>query len=480
MQVDQTLNTGQLSALPKANDTLDSAIDKKLMDAEYYLSVVRMLLVLANPVIFTIFISGEKSIPELAWPIMCIAVIYAAYVLIAKPYRKYQLLRTSYFTTISDGSLITLWLIATGGADSPFFILWYISIIAVAMRFSLKETVLTALLYLCIDMLIVLMDGNKAIDMAALMVRFYYMPIIGVLGVFISQEVDAHINDKAKIEKAEAKLKKANDQLELRVQQRTQELEEINKDILDSITYAKRIQGAILPTKKELNRSFSDVFVINRPKDIISGDFYWIHDRIDRTILALVDCTGHGVPGALMAMMGNNNLDNIVKDRGLTDPREILFELDIAVSRSLTQKSDESQVHDGMVISLIVLNKVENTITFSGAQQSILLYQNDELTELRGDRHSIGGMLVSDKKSFNSETRIIGPGDRLYLYSDGYQDQFGGPKSRKFLRKQFKDLIAETASISMAEQGTAVDKTFVRWKGRLAQVDDVTVIGIEI
>ncbi|MFT4526436.1 MAG: serine phosphatase RsbU (regulator of sigma subunit) [Granulosicoccus sp.] len=462
------------------DDLLESALNKKIIDAEGYLAIVRLLIVAANIFAIALFFDQDNYKFWVVWPTIVVASIYSTYVFVFKPYLRFEVLRSSYFATFSDGALITLLLYSTGGAESPFFILWFISLIAVAMRFSLKETVLTTLLYLCADLAIVLLDTEKDLNIAALMVRFLYLPIFGVLGVYISKEVHNQLNDKVKIAKTESDLKRVNDELEQRVHRRTHELEETNKDILDSITYAKRIQNAMLPSRAELKRSFKDCFVIYRPKDIISGDFYWIHDRIDLTILALVDCTGHGVPGALMAMMGNNLLDSIVKDRGITDPKETLKELDKAVSRQLKSEHVDLSINDGMVLSLCVFDKSKNLLHFAGAQQTGIIIQDETLEELKSTRHSIGGISESNQKEFESTTIPIKPGDRIYLFSDGFQDQFGGPRGKKFLRKNVKAMIEEIKELPLSEQNEAIAKSLIRWKGDLAQVDDITVIGIEI
>lgn len=461
-------------------DLLEAALHKKIIAAEGYLAVVRLLIVGANVLALLLFFDTENYEFWIAWPVMIVAGIYSCFVFFFKPYIRFEVLRSSYFTTFSDGALIAVWLYATGGAESPFFILWFISLIAVAMRFSLKETVLTTLLYLCADLTIVLIDLDKDLNVSSLMVRFLYLPIFGVLGVYISKEVLAQLNDKVKIANADSNLKKANDELEQRVQRRTVELEETNKDILDSITYAKRIQNAMLPSIAELKRSFTDSFVIYRPKDIISGDFYWIHDRIDLTILALVDCTGHGVPGALMAMMGNNLLDNIVKDRGITEPTEMLKALDEAVSRQLSSDNDELSINDGMVLSLCVFDKTENLMHFAGAQQTGIIVQDGIQNELESTRYSIGGILESQQKEFESSTIPIKSGDRIYLFSDGFQDQFGGPRGKKFLRKNIKSMVEEIKDRPLKEQSEAIVTTLIRWKGQLSQVDDITVIGLEV
>lgn len=459
---------------------LKSAIATKLYEAEYHISVVRFMLILANTVMFLFFMDHETTVLWLAWTIMIVGNIYSVFVLVFKPYEKIAVLRASYFTTITDGGLITLWLFATGGAASVFNILWYISIIAVAMRFTEKETLVTALVYLCLDMTIVLLDNVHHLSSVDMLVRFSYIPIAGVLGSFFSREVRSQIHDKVSLSEAEKQLKRNAAGLEMRVKMRTEELEVKNKDIMDSINYAKRIQNAILPSAAQLNSAFSSMFIMYKPKDIISGDFYWLHERIDKTFLAMVDCTGHGVPGALMSMIGNDLLDSLIKDRKLTDPKEILEEMDRSITRLLHQDDEDLSVSDGMVISLCVIDKINSTLSFGGAQQTVMIKQNGDLTELTAARQSIGGMLPPEFKKFKTETLNINQGDRLYLFTDGFKDQFGGPNGRKFLKKNVRSLIEAVGDKPMEEQGKLISEAFESWKGHLSQVDDVSIWGVEI
>lgn len=459
---------------------LKSAIDKKLFEAEYHISVVRFMLILANTIMFLFFMDHDTMVLWLAWTILIVGNIYSVFVLVFKPYEKVAALGSSLFTTVTDGSLIALWLFASGGAESVFNILWYISIIAVAMRFTEKETILTALVYLCLDMMIVLLDDVHVLTTVDMLTRFSYIPIAGVLGSFFSREVRSQIGDKVRLGEAEKQLKRNAAGLEMRVKMRTAELEVKNKDIMDSITYAKRIQNAILPSDAQLNSAFASMFIMYKPKDIISGDFYWFHERIDKTFLAMVDCTGHGVPGALMSMIGNDLLDSLIKDRKLTDPKEILEEMDRSVTRLLHQDDEDLSVSDGMVISLCVIDKMNSTLSFGGAQQTVMIKQNGDLTELTAARQSIGGMLPPEFKKFKTETLSINPGDKLYLFTDGFKDQFGGPNGRKFLKKNVRSLIEEVGDKPMPEQGKLISEAFEAWKGDLTQVDDVSIWGVEI
>lgn len=458
---------------------LKSAIEKKLFEAERHIAVVRFLLILANTIIFLFFMEDDSMIRWLGWVVVVVANLYSIIVLVFEPYKKIAVLRASLFTTASDGGLITVWLIATGGAESAFNILWYLSIIAVAMRFTERTTIVSALVYLCLDMAIVLFD-NVHLESVEMLTRFSYIPIAGVLGIFFSRELQGQIEDKVRLRQAELELKRNAAALEKRVKMRTAELEVKNKDILDSITYAKRIQTAILPTNSNLERAFKGMFVMYEPKDIISGDFYWFHERMDMTFLAMVDCTGHGVPGALMSMIGNDLLDSLIKDRKLTDPKEILEEMDRSVTRLLHTDDEDMSVNDGMVISLCVIDKTNSTLMFGGAQQTVMLKQNGVLTELSASRQSIGGMLPPEFKNFSTEVLPIKQGDQLYMFTDGFKDQFGGPEGRKFLKKNIRSLIEEINGKPMSEQGMIITKAFDDWKGDLTQVDDVSMLGIEL
>jgi serine phosphatase RsbU (regulator of sigma subunit)/Tfp pilus assembly protein PilF len=273
--------------------------------------------------------------------------------------------------------------------------------------------------------------------------------------------------------------KKTNNQLSIAYKQ----IEEKNKDITDSINYSKRIQEATLPPLNKLHNLFNDAFILYKPKDIVSGDFYWFVEKNDKKIIAACDCTGHGVPGALMSMIGNNFLNQIVNIKGITSPDEILNQLNTELFKSLNQ-NEKVQTKDGMDISLVVFNN-ENEIEFAGAQRPLWIVTMDEILntqvvkEVKGTKHSIGG-IQSQNSSFSKTKLTLAKGDSIYMFTDGYVDQFGGEQGKKFMAKNFKKTLLEIHSKSANEQEQLLDKQLLLWMGNSEQVDDILVIGIKI
>jgi serine phosphatase RsbU (regulator of sigma subunit) len=273
-----------------------------------------------------------------------------------------------------------------------------------------------------------------------------------------------------------------------------EEIEEKNKNILDSINYAKRIQEAILPSEEEFKTILPGSFVLYKPKDVVSGDFYWISKKGNKIFFAAVDCTGHGVPGALMSMIGNTLLNEIVDEKGITKPSFILDMLTESVIKSLKQTGAEGENKDGMDIAICVLEN--NKLEFAGANNPLWIVKGSafgvqsskstlnpepgtlNLLEIKGDKQPVG-ISISDAKPFTNHTVDLNPGDRVYIFTDGYADQFGGAKGKKFKYKQLQEKLLSTAARSMKEQKEILDKDFESWKGALEQVDDVLVIGFK-
>ncbi len=298
-----------------------------------------------------------------------------------------------------------------------------------------------------------------------------YLSIICVLiAVFaIAIGIFAFVLYKGNIQK-----KKANEALS----HAYKEIEVKNKDITDSINYSKRIQDASLPPKELLYNLFSDAFVLFKPKDIVSGDFYWYAEKDGKRLIAACDCTGHGVPGALMSMIGTNILNQLVNEKGITSADEILNRLHLEVRKAL--KQDEHQKNaDGMDIALVVFNS-ETEIEFAGAQRPLWCIKNNVVEEIKPDKFSIGGLQTEESRIFKKTKIMLSKGDSLYLFSDGYVDQFGGEHGKKFMTKNFKNLLLDIHRESMSKQELMVDQTIERWKSNREQVDDILVIGIKI
>lgn len=255
-------------------------------------------------------------------------------------------------------------------------------------------------------------------------------------------------------------------------------IEEQHKSIKDSINYAKRIQQAILPTDKEIQKAFSDFFILYKPKDVVSGDFYSFTQKEGKVILAAIDCTGHGVPGAFMSMIGNDQLNHIILEKGITKPSEILTQLNKDIKTALKQRDDTSETRDGMDIALCSIDLNNNQLEYAGAMRP-LYYINGELKEMQGDKMPIGGT-TDESYNYTNKQISIKKGDTIYLSSDGYADQFGGEKQKKFMTKNFKKLLLSTHNKPMKEQQKILDETFEKWKGSLEQIDDILVIGVRI
>jgi len=253
-------------------------------------------------------------------------------------------------------------------------------------------------------------------------------------------------------------------------------VEEKNKEILDSINYAKRIQKAILPPDKLFNQLLPDSFVLYKPKDIVAGDFYWLQ-QIDQTVLiASADCTGHGVPGALVSVVCNNALNRSVHEYGITEPGKILDKTrEIVISEF--EKSDQ-EVKDGMDISLCAIS--EKKIQWSGANNPLWIIKHgaSDLIEIKPDKQPIGK--YAEAKPFTTHELILESGDTLYIFTDGFSDQFGGEKGKKFKASTMKELILKIQNLKMEDQKIALNDAFEKWRGALEQIDDVNVIGIKI
>jgi serine phosphatase RsbU (regulator of sigma subunit)/predicted negative regulator of RcsB-dependent stress response len=264
------------------------------------------------------------------------------------------------------------------------------------------------------------------------------------------------------------------------VEEKSKIVEEKNKDILDSITYAKRLQDAILPPLSMVEKYLPESFVLYKPKDIVAGDFYWMERVGDNILIAAADCTGHGVPGALVSVVCSNALNRTVKEFKITEPGKILDKVRELVLE--TFEKSESNVQDGMDISLAAISRkllVDSAeIQWAGAFNSLWYMQNGEMKELAADKQPIG---KTDKPlPFTTHNIELGKGDSLYLFTDGYADQFGGPKGKKFKYKAMQEKLLAISHQQMAEQKSILNKTIEDWKGNLEQVDDVLIIGIRV
>lgn len=263
---------------------------------------------------------------------------------------------------------------------------------------------------------------------------------------------------------------------ELELNKRNKELSLKNKEIEESLSYAGRIQETILPSSKAYLNAFKDAFVLYKPKDIVSGDFHWIYETEKKVFVAAVDCTGHGVPGAMMSVAGSNYLRTIVKS-GVEDPSKVLYRLDEEVQLAMSTNGNVV-AKDGMDIALIVYDKEEGYIDFSGAFRPLILLRDGEIVEYKGARYPIG-FYNDDRKHFETERIALKKNDCIYMFSDGYTDQFGGDRGKKLNKRRFKELLQTLSGMPMAEQHAFLEYQFKNWKQETEQTDDVLVIGIK-
>jgi len=261
------------------------------------------------------------------------------------------------------------------------------------------------------------------------------------------------------------------------VERQSRKVVELYKNVTDSIRYAKRLQDSILPPERRIRELLPDSFVYYRPKDIVSGDFYWV-DRVDgRISFAAVDCTGHGVPGAFMSLIGHNGLNQAVRERGSGRPSEILKVLNKLAFNALHKDRDEYLVRDGMDMALCNYDPDRRVLEYAGANSPLYVVRDGEVLKFQPDKRPIGSFEL-EGQDFTDHRILLEQGDMVYIFSDGYADQFGGPKGKKFLYKRFRDLLVEVSRYPAERQSGMLEEAFRGWRGVHEQVDDILVIGM--
>lgn len=278
----------------------------------------------------------------------------------------------------------------------------------------------------------------------------------------------------------EKNLKERQEELENKIDIATEELQVKNKQITDSIRYAQRIQNAILLTEEEVEKMFPKSFIFFQPKDIVSGDFYWFHEQGNFIYFAAADCTGHGVPGAFMSIVCHNLLeDNTIINPGIS-PEKLLDLVNISLSKTLRQ-NENTAIKDGMDICLCRINRTTNQLHYSGANNALYIYSEDgELNEIAADMAPIGSINTKQEINFTVKEINLNEGDTLYLFSDGFVDQFGGKNKKKFKYKRFRQMLFESSKLSPKTQHNYIQDCFTTWKGDFRQIDDILLIGIKI
>lgn len=305
---------------------------------------------------------------------------------------------------------------------------------------------------------------------------WFYLALIAAIGVIFYWTI--------KLRERQLRLQKEELQREVDLQtvilrEQKTEIERKNIDITASINYAKRIQSSILPPVSALREAFNESFIFFAPRDIVSGDFYWYAKTKDKFVLCCADCTGHGVPGAFMSMIGTTLLNDINKLGDVKTPAEVLEKLDANIN-TLLQQDNEGNAADGMDISIVEINLKTKNITLASAKRPVYLYINNKLTIYNGTRRSIGDDKLTLKSKFVNYEYNCSKGDAVYLFTDGYTDQFGGPDGKKLMKVGVKKLLEDINQKSMNEQGLLIGEYFKNWKGELDQVDDVLFMGIRL
>mgnify|MGYP001942844791 CR=1 FL=1 len=302
------------------------------------------------------------------------------------------------------------------------------------------------------------------------------------------------LEQKSEVEKQRDRVQEekliADEQREI-AQEQKMELELIHQEITDSINYAQRIQNAILPSTETVEKALQNQFVLYLPKAVVAGDFYWVREVEERVYFAAADCTGHGVPGALVSIICSNALNRTIEEFKLTDPGEILDKTTDLLIEAFVQSNQD--VKDGMDISLCCFNKKENSYTFAGAnnplyvikqktdglilEENTIQNETNYLVEIKGDRQSIGWQ--ENRKKFTTNTVHVNSGDMIYSFTDGFPDQFGGERGKKYKYRKFKNFLLSVSNLPLWEQSSQIEKEFDTWKGDLEQIDDVCIVGVK-
>ena len=338
---------------------------------------------------------------------------------------------------------------------------------------------------------------NLIIIISIIVALFLVYAVINFLRAKKMNSLLSKTNDE--INQKNTEITKQRDQLEsvtAELRQRNDDIEAVNEAINSSIKYAARIQGAMLPNADFIHKHFPDGFIYFHPRELVSGDFYWFsevkcqrppslfrrkdvsEDDGSKLIMAVIDCTGHGVPGAFMSMLGDAFLNQIVNLQKIVKPDEILNELHNLVRATLQQETTEN--NDGMDAAIIVVDKAARTLQFAGAKNPLIYIQDGKAEKINGDLKSIGGIQKEEFHTFTCHEIDITTPTTIYIYSDGYQDQFGGEKGRKFMAKKFREFLVEIANQPFNQQNETLYKRFIEWRGNTIQMDDTTILGVKV
>jgi serine phosphatase RsbU (regulator of sigma subunit) len=308
----------------------------------------------------------------------------------------------------------------------------------------------------------------------------------GLLLIVVSLFMFLLIETRRRLTIVMIKSKRALLEANLALEEQRQIVEEKNKHITDSINYAKRIQTAILPLEEKLRKALPEHFILFKPKDIVSGDFYWFAEKEGKHIMAAVDCTGHGVPGAFMSMIADSILNHIVHDREIHQADLILNEMHLGIRQALQQATNQNK--DGMDLSLVVIDYQHHCLKYAGAKNPIIYIQHGELMEIKGDKMPIGGEQREERRVFKQHLIPLIDEDKqplkttFYIFSDGFQDQFGGKQKQKFSIGRMRKKLLEIHQLDMLTQSEILETTLEDWKqtGKEKQIDDVLIFGVRV
>ncbi len=328
----------------------------------------------------------------------------------------------------------------------------------------------------------ILVERLEAIEKQKMLIWFFVIALILVsgLGYFIYRAYRIKKESNIQLEAKNRLILKQKDEIQQQKEIAESQRDQIayqKKHITDSIHYALRIQTALLPSL-ELFSEKLDHFVLYKPRDIVSGDFYWVSEIGHRIMIISADCTGHGVPGAFMSMLGVSYLNEIILNRGIIQPDQVINSLRDEVVRALKQKESDSEIKDGMDICVCLLDPENRTLQFAGALCPLWIISNGELSEIKGDKMPVA--IHENMEPFTNHWIDLKKGDTFYMFSDGFADQFGGPNQKKYLSKNFKKTLGKLHAKTMYQQGAELDRIFEEWRKDIEQIDDVTVIGVRV
>ncbi|NME72409.1 PP2C family protein-serine/threonine phosphatase [Flammeovirga aprica] len=397
------------------------------------------------------------------------------------------------FLVLSGLSIIVIY---SGGIKAPV-IAWFLCVIVSAFWYANRLSGIIWFVITALDVLFIFMADLFEVLPADQMpeeayafyagvmllgIMFYYFVVIITYENWKDKAVKKMNEQHQELLSNHEELQHQNEEIAAQkelLNDRTERIEEVNLKLNGSISYASRIQQSILSKEEELQNYFADAFVYWKPRDVVGGDFYWMCDfGKGIKVLACIDCTGHGVPGSFLTIMANDILNEAAHYLKMSDPRHLIIFLDQNIQR-LTSKREKGYIEDGMDVSIIRVNENEGEVEFAGAKQNLYRISDGELTEYKGDKFSVGGRSIRDKR-FIKKSFEYQKDDLLFLQSDGYQDQFGGKNDKKFMRKQYKSNLLNNHYLPLQTQKAELSKAFNLWKGEERQTDDVLVVGIKL